>query len=199
MFGLFKKAPAAPIAAPKLRRAQLQPRIKHVNFVKALQQAGVPAAQMPTVTPLCGELIVTYAFDLPDSFIMATQGLLAQAGIAEAECGPLASANLARQLPAPQFFARDGCGLAHTGGDMEATLLLTDAVWEEMQPNFRGEILVTVPRRDRILMCDSADAAALGALREQTREFFDERDDAHRLSLQIMARRAGGWTLFDSH
>lgn len=198
MFGLFKKnAPATP-AAPSLRAEQLQARIKHRDFLKALQVAGVPPAQQPAHGPLCGELIVTYAFDLPDSVMMATPRLVAQAGVADAGLPHLARANLARAMPQPQFFAKDGCGLAVTGKGMEAALLLVDGVWDKMAPNFRGEIVAVVPRRDRILMCDSTNAAALASLRQQARAFFDEHHDQHRLSTQLMVRRDGGWALFDA-
>ena len=197
MFGLFKKKPSAPPAMPVLRAEQLQPRIKHINFLKALQAAGVPADQQPSHAPLCGELIVTYAFDLPDSFMMATTRLVEQAGVSTAELPGLAQANLERALPEPQFFAKDGCNIAVTGNDLEATLLLVDKVWSDMAQHVHGEILVSVPRRDRILMCDSANPVALSTLRAQAQEFFDEQNDAHRLSTQLMVRRQGGWTLFD--
>jgi len=198
MFDLFRKnVPAAP-AAPPLRAEQLQARIKHHDFLKALQAAGVPPGQQPAHSPLCGELIVTYAFDLPDSVMMATPQLLAQAGVPQAGLPQLARTNLARAMPQPQFFAKDGCGLAVTGKGMEAALLLVDTVWDEMAPRFRGEIVAVAPRRDRILVCDSANPAALAAVREQARAFFDEHQDQHRLSTQLMVRREGEWTLFDS-
>jgi len=197
MFGLFKKKTPAPPAMPPLRAEQLQPRIKHLNFLKALQAAGVPPAQQPSHAPLCGELIVTYAFDLPDSFMMATTTLVGQAGVSVAELPRLAQANLERALPEPQFFAKDGCNIAVTGNDLEATLLLVDKLWDDMARQIRGEIVASVPRRDRILMCDSANPAALATLRAQAQEFFDEQDDAHRLSTQVMVRRGGRWTLFD--
>jgi len=197
MFGLFKKKPSAPPAMPVLRAEQLQPRIKHINFLKALQAAGVPPAQQPSHAPLCGELIVTYAFDLPDSFMMATTTLVEQAGVSTAELPRLARVNLERALPEPQFFAKDGCNIAVTGNDLEATLLLVDKLWNDMAQQVRGEILASVPRRDRILMCDSANPGALATLRAQSQEFFDEQDDAHRLSTQVMVRRGGMWALFD--
>lgn len=197
MFGLFKKNTPAQAQAPVLRAGQLEPRIKHINFLKALQAAGVPPAQQPSHAPLCGELIVTYAFDLPDSFMMATPSLVEQAGVSAAELPALARANLERALPQPQFFAKDGCNIAVTGEGLEATLLLADGMWNEMAPSVRGEILASVPRRDRILMCDSADPTAVATLRAQAQEFFEEQDDAHRLSTQVMVRRGGKWALFD--
>lgn len=198
MFGFLKKkqdAAAAPTPAPALRAGQLQPRIKHMGFLDALRANGVPPEQMPPTQPLCGDLLVTWAFDLPDSLAMATPPLLRDAGVDAADLPRLALENLKRAIPQPQFFAKDGCGLARTGQDMEATLLLVDRVWDEMQPNFRGKILVTVPRRDIVLMCDSADAAATAALQAQTREFFDEHQGPHRLSTQVMVRENGSWSL----
>lgn len=199
MFGFLKKKPTpepAPAQAPAPHPGQLQPRIKHRDFLKALQAGGVPPEQMPPTQPLCGELLVTWAFDLPDSLVMATPPMLRDAGVDSAGVPRLALDNLKRAIPQPQFFAKDGCGLARTGQDMEATLLLVDRVWDEMQPNFRGKILATVPRRDIILMCDSADAAATAALQAQTREFFEEHQGPHRLSTQVMARENGSWTLY---
>lgn len=196
MLGFFKKAPPA-AAEPALDPDQIQPRIKHLNFIGALRSNGVPAEQMPSVTPLCGELIVTYAFDLPDRFIMATPALLEGTGVSSAQVPGRAIAYLQRQLPQPTMRVTDGCQLVHTGGDLEATLLLVDAFWDAMQADIRGHLLVTVPRRDRLLMCDGADRAAIEALQRQTEEYFHEHDDAHRLSTQIMARRNGAWALYD--
>ena len=197
MFGFLKK-PAAR-QTPSLRREQLQPRIKHVHFINALRQGGVPQEQWPCTTPLCGELLVTYAFDLADGFVMATPSMLREAGVIGDELAELGRANLRRAMPQPQFFAKDGCGLAHTGGELEATLLLLDEVWQRMQPNFAGAILAAVPRRDRILLCDGGDPAATAALARQTGEFFDQQDDAHRLSTQLMRRNGDGWSLFNAH
>jgi uncharacterized protein YtpQ (UPF0354 family) len=194
MFGLLKKKPS-PEPTQALRPSQLQPRIKHLNFLAALQAGGVPPEQMPLTRPLCGELLVTWVFDLPDSLRMATPTMLREAGVDAADLPRLALDNLQRALPQPQFFAKDGCGLAHTGQDMEATLLLVDAVWDQMQPNFRGRILAAVPCRDVVLMCDSADAAATAALQAQAREFFDEHQGQHRLSTQVMMRENGAWSL----
>lgn len=197
MFGLFKKKAPAQAALPALRADQLQPRLKHINFLRALQAAGVPPEQQPSHAPLCGELIVTYAFDLPDSFMMATPKLVESVAVSATELPGIARANLERALPQPKFFAKDGCKVAVTGDDLEATLLLVDGLWDAMASQVRGDILVSAPRRDRILMCDSADPNAVATLREQAQQFFDEHNDAHRLSTQVMVRRGGAWALFD--
>lgn len=196
MFGLFKKTPQKP-NGPMVTRGQLVPRIKHQAFSLALERAGVPAEQRPVTTPLCGELLITYAFDLPDSFIMATPDLLEEARIAPADMGQLAIANLQRDLPQVSFSKQRECGLAQVGGDLEAALLLVDSVWGGIEPKMKGELLAAVPRRDRLVLCDSANAEGMGALRGLIGEFFDEHNDQHRLSKQLMVRRSGRWVLYE--
>ncbi|ABM56052.1 hypothetical protein [Verminephrobacter eiseniae] len=182
-----------------LRRKQLVPRIKHVNFRKALQERGLPEEHLPATTPLCGELLVSYAFDLPEQFVMVSPRQLKQAGIAVSEMPALALDNLARSMPEPQQSRLNGCIAINTGGDLEATLLLLDAFWEQMQASLGGEIVAVVPRRNRLLLCAGNDAQALEQLDRQARVFFAEEQDAHALSLQKMVRRNGRWQLFGAH
>lgn len=201
MFSLFKKAPPdppRPLPGPSVRRDQLVPRLKHVNFVRALERAGVPAGQRPATTPLCGDLLVTYAFDLPDSFMMASPSLLNQAGIEPSDVARLAVENLGRVLPEPQFADEDGCGVAHTGQELEATLLLVDSVWAPIESHIKGKLLVAVPRRNRLIICDSANAGAVRALPGLVHAYFAEHQDQHALSTQIMVRRNGHWTLYEN-
>ncbi|MEF7615655.1 DUF1444 domain-containing protein [Aquincola sp. MAHUQ-54] len=194
---LFKKSPAA-AAAPQYSAGCLLPRIKHIAFLQALRDAGVPAEQQPATSALCGELLVTYAFDQPEQFVMATPGLLARTGIAPQDAAAVALTNLRRQLPEPKYFMKGGCIAAYTGGGLEATLLLLDDLWLDLQPRFRGDIVVAAPHRDRLLMCDSGDTQALATLRDDSRQFLAEADDGHGLSAQLMVRRGGRWQLLDA-
>ena len=61
MFGFLKKARSFPTppALPPLTAAQLRPRIKHVDYIRTLREAGVPPDQIPDHVPLCGDLLVT--------------------------------------------------------------------------------------------------------------------------------------------
>lgn len=198
MFGFLKDTGPA-CTLPPLAGAQLRPRIKHVDYVSTLREAGVPEDQIPVHAPLCGDLLVACAFDLPDSFIMATSTLLQRAGVARAEALHLARDNLGGAVPRVSFQTRDGCGMAMTGGEMEASLLVLGGLWKVVQQDIRGELLVTAPRRNRLLMCDSAHAHAVAALRGYGRKFFLAFQDGHRLSPQVMVRRDDAWVLFDAH
>ncbi|MCW5257639.1 DUF1444 family protein [Verminephrobacter aporrectodeae subsp. tuberculatae] len=200
LFNLFKKALRTEPPKQASLREQLVPRIRHVSFLKMLQEHGVPEQQQPVTTALCGELLVSYAFDLPDQFIMASPSQLEQAGIAVSEVPALALWNLARLMPRTEHFDKQGCMVVRTGGELEATLLLLDTFMEYMHVNSLGkEIVAAVPRRDCLLLCDARNAGALAELGSLAEKIFTEAQDAHALSAQKMLRRDGRWELFTGH
>ena len=89
MFGLFKKK-----AAAKPTASQIVTRIKHKNFLAAVASTGMPAADKPYTEPLVGDLLVTYAFDLPETFQMVRKGDAAELGLAPQQLRETAVANL---------------------------------------------------------------------------------------------------------
>lgn len=180
---------------------QLTLRIKHRHFIDALRAHGVPEAQMPATAPLCGELLISYAFELPERFVMATPPLLAQAGIAVADCRSLALANFKGRFSAQLMRTgiHEGLIAVRTGHDLEAVMLVFDGFWQgHVRPELRGELLACAPRRDVLLIADAAVPGALEALRAESSRVFSATVDSHALSLQLMRWAPGGWRLFDN-
>lgn len=199
MFDLFKKKPT-PAPTPAVSRDTLVPRIRHIDFLKALQTHGIPPEQMPVTLPLCGELILTYAFDLPEQFVMATPPFLAQAGVSPDEVDTLARANLKGRFSA-QLLRTDHDGLmaVQAGDGFEAVLLILDAFWDQhVRSVVAGDIVSAAPRRDVLLIADAAIAGAVDALREQAAAVLRGSQDAHGLSAQAMVRRDGRWQMLDA-
>ena len=165
--------------------------IKHLNFLRALHAHGVPEDQMPLTLALCGELLVAFAFDLPDQFVMATPGLLAQAGLspdgAPGALLALAQANLKGQFSA-QLVKTEHEGLMTVRADkhmethMEAALLVFDGFWDQhVRSHVQGDILAVAVRRDVLLVADTAVPSALASLNERAqwieRSTHDSRHD----------------------
>ncbi len=198
MFNPFKRkaAPAAvPPADTAMVRRSLVPRIKHLAFERALHEHGIPPDQMPLTAPLAGELLVTYAFDLPEQFVMVNPANLARAGISTEEAHALAVGNLMSRLPPIEYYQGPGVHLAVTGGDLEACLLLADNVWDDAATRFKNGFVVCAPRRDRLLVSDGDSTEAIAAILRAAEEFFTEEEDGHALSLQLMRRSGSGWAL----
>ncbi len=190
-------ASALPDEHMALHADQLRPRIKNKAFARTLALRGVPPDQMPLMQVLCGELLIAYAFDLPDSFRMATAADIEAVGVTKDELHAVTFRNLVRTVPEPRYLNRDGVHLMQVDEQMEASMLVVDGLWDMIQPQLKGPLLTSAPRRDRLLICDGADAQAVAALRRQTAEYFNEHDDEHRLSTQIMRRQGDDWVLYD--
>ncbi|MEM7478578.1 MAG: hypothetical protein AAF483_26645, partial [Planctomycetota bacterium] len=82
MFGWFRKKSPDPIEPSA---AAIVPRIKHLEFVESLREMEIPREQMPISEPIAGELLVTYAYDLPDMFAMVTPASLDELSIDASE------------------------------------------------------------------------------------------------------------------
>jgi hypothetical protein len=205
------KTPSPALSGPRpndeisVKPEHLTLRIKHLNFLRALHAHGVPEDQMPVTLALCGELLVAFAFDLPDQFVMATPGLLAQAGLspdgAPGALLALAQANLKGQFSA-QLVKTEHEGLMTVRADkhmethMEAALLVFDGFWDQhVRSLVQGDILAVAVRRDVLLVADSGVASAPASLNERAQWIERSTDDSHGLSTQVMRRVDGAWQL----
>lgn len=195
MFGLFKKQADK---SPALHVGQLQPRIKHLAFARTLQEAGMTEDEVPLMQNFCGELLVTYAFDTPDQFIMATPDLLEQVGVTEDDLPDVAMSNLVKAMRwPPQFKLKNGVNKLDLGGNHEAVLLIVSGAFDQIESHLEGPPVASAPHRDCLLICNSSSTDAIAELRRQTAEEFNQRQDNHRLSTQVMIRRDGIWRLYD--
>jgi uncharacterized protein YtpQ (UPF0354 family) len=122
----------------ELDRSMIVPRIKHTNFLGALRDRGVPHDQMPVTEPLVADLLVTYAFDLPEMFKMASGVDLQRLSIAHAELRPLALANLRRQMPRIGIADEPPLRRIVTGNDLEACSLLANSFWDGLAGDMPG-------------------------------------------------------------
>jgi hypothetical protein len=180
-------------------------RIKHTDFVSALRAHGVPPEQMPVTRSLCGELIVSYAFDMPEQFVMATPPLLNQAGLNPSDIDSLdtlAQANFKGTFAAQLHSKADCEGVMYvqTGKDLEAVMLMFDRFWSgHVKSLVQGDIVVCAPSRSTLLIADTAIAGSLVRLKGEAAKAFDQSQKPHALSLQLMKWTDNGWELFALH
>ena len=81
MFGFFKKK-----QLPEPDASQIVPRIKHTNFLQALREMGTGPDDTPVTEPLVADLLVTYAFDLPDMFQMVVRLIASASALLSRNC-----------------------------------------------------------------------------------------------------------------
>jgi uncharacterized protein YtpQ (UPF0354 family) len=177
------------------------------SLIVPLIKAAIPlAASSPPVdlpaasTPigggrLVGELVVMYAFDLPDCFQFVAQRDCERLGLSGTDLLPLAIANLRRRLPPVQ---RLGCPPTFgflAGGNLEASLLLLDEVWDELAPLVPGELVAAVPARDVVVVTGSDSSEGLAIVRSSVERVWVGGD--HLLTKQLLVWRDRRWQLLE--
>jgi uncharacterized protein YtpQ (UPF0354 family) len=185
-----KRAPTEP------DRSTIVPRIKHTQFLASLQEMAVPPDQLPVTEPFVGDLLITYAFDLPGMFQMVSPGDLERLAIRPDELRDIAIENLKQQLPEIGIMEQLPLRLIVTGNDLEACALLADTFWTDLSAEIPGEIVAAVPSRDVLVFCSSKDADGLQALRELSAE-VREGETTHALSEHLLVWRQERWAVFE--
>src|SRR5258705_7967922 len=94
MFGLLKKKQRS----KKADASVIVPRIKHTNFLAAIRDIGAGPEDTPVTEPLVADLLVTYAFDLPEMFQMFTTRDMKELGMTVDQVRSAAIANLRSQI-----------------------------------------------------------------------------------------------------
>lgn len=195
MFGLFKKKPQA--SAPMPTADQIVPRIKHLNFQAAIEEiAAKDPDSCPLVQPFVGDLLLTYAFELPEAFMMLREIDRIRLGLSVEQVRAKALENLKKQLPPVKQGGKPPLMMLAVGNNLEACLLLIDELWNKAAANVPGKIVVAVPSRDMLMFTSSERPEGLAQLRELAR-VAREREPVHGLSECLLAWDSGKWVVFD--
>ena len=153
---------------------------------------------------MCGDLVVTYAFETSEQWITLTPPLLAETGIPLNEVHHRGLQRLYDRVSEYGIRLLEGQGayLLHLGphefnSHLEAACVLLDPVWDmlvkELDPH--GELLVCIPTRSHLVALDSAKMDANGFALTKAKEMFNA-DQVHGLSLQLMQRNTSELVLW---
>ena len=190
MFKLFRKSKS------ESERSLIVPRIKHTNMLAALDEMNVPPDELPFTEPLVADLLVAYAFDLPETFQMFKRSDLQRLGLTAAELRDIALSNLRRQLPTLKAEGQGTPVIMLTAGDLTACLLLIGEVWQDLADQIPSEVVVALPTRGIILVTSSEWPEGLSLMRELADGAL-ERETTHRLTNCFLVRRNDRWMVFD--
>jgi uncharacterized protein YtpQ (UPF0354 family) len=191
MFGLFSKK-ARP-AAPSPQADAIVPRVKHEAFLDAIRGIGQEDPNsIPVTRPFVADLLITYAFDLPDSFIMVSERDRKRLHLSMEQLHDTAMTNLRRTLPPVQLVGSESFTRIAVGNHLEGCLLLIDRVWKKVQPMVNGQIVVAAPTRDVMLFTGSDNPAGIEMMRQFSASAA-EHEPTHNLTQELLVRVDGAW------
>lgn len=144
--------------------------------------------------PVVEGLIVVYAEDTPSNIRYVGQTDIEGAGVDLDELAALAIDNLVQRLPQIETHGGDGLYMVTAGGIYEPSLLLIDDMWNADNFEVRGEIVVSVPARDVLLVSGADDAENLARVAAFAEEIHAE--SPYRLTTNLYVWRDGAWQLY---
>lgn len=136
--------------------------------------------------PLLGDLIVTYAQDLPSSLEYVTRGDLR--GLDEASLRAHALANLEGRSSALTIVGGDGRYRIELDGFFDVSLILIASTWVQ-HLSLAGDPVFALPCRDQLMVCGSEDRQAVTELAEMARRIAAE--SAYAITGQLLVLRGG--------
>ena len=192
MFNLFRKK-----THKQSDRSFIVPRVKHTNMLAFFRENGIPEKDWPVTEPLVADLLVAYAFDLPEAFEMVTPADLNRLTLMPGELRAIAMRNLRQRIG---DIKTEGQGspvyMLTAGDDLSACLLLLDDMWEEFAGQVPGKMVVAVPSRGIVLVTSDEWPEGLALMRELVTGVW-ERETTHRLSDVFLVRTQSTWTAFE--
>lgn len=195
LFDRFKKQPQTEAVPDKPDASTIVPRIKNVAFLEALA-AHVPREQWPHTEPFIADLLITYAFDLPEAFQSVMAHDMQRLSLNVMDLRDLAINNLRHQIREIRRGGEPPLLQVVVGEDLEACILLLDEFWQKLEGKVPGEIVVAVPARHVLLVTGSESDEGLQLMRQHTADEFAAADN-HALTQSLLVRRNGSWAVFE--
>lgn len=189
----FKKEVSGEGAATE--RYKVLPRIKNTNFVSASENLTSDATRsMPITEPLVGDLVLAYAVDIGDRYVALSEATASEFNI---DLKTVRQTSEFNALPALRGIRMNPHGKLVElicSDNMMACSLLFPALWNQIEGQAGGPVVVAVPHRDTVIYARADDAEAIEELKSAMAQFDFE--DTHALSKQLFVRANEGWEVF---
>ena len=187
-----------PQSPKELDRTRIIPVIKDRPWLEEMRKAliGRGAKKTPenVYEDLNSDLIILYAEDSPKNIHYFGPEDLKRAHIERKELRGLACENLKRILPKIERRGTNGLYVLRAGGDYEASLLLIDSVWKDLQKEVQGNIVVAIPTRNLLIVTGSKDLQGVENMKQIVQEAAAQ--GSYRLTTKLFVYRDGKFDEF---
>jgi uncharacterized protein YtpQ (UPF0354 family) len=140
------------------------------------------------------DLVILYAEDSPKNIRYLGPRDLELAKIDRKGLRTLACGNLMRLLPKIERHGSNGLYMITAGGDYEASLLLLDTIWTDIQKDVQGEVVVAIPTRDLLLVTGSQSPQGLEKMKQAVQRASN---GSYRLTPKLFVHRNGQFVEFE--
>ena len=153
----------------------------------------------PVIKPFADGLGICYMVDKGDSYQVIQQWQLTDTITIE-KLHDAALTNMAIAIADKTQVNGDpkNVMMVTNGGNLEATMLLADFLWEQMEPLFNDTICVAIPANDLLFIAGKNSLQGRETLRTLVRKYFDDKTTTGLIVRHIYERNNGVWTLIET-
>lgn len=178
---------------------RIVPVIKDAEYLAEIKQSLGKAADNPSkfdiyYETLNNDLLVFYAVDNEQSLKYLGREELNSVRMNTTDLRQQSLTNLKATLPEIKKHGESGTYMVTAGGVYEASLLLMDSLWTKDTFKVHGDIVVSIPSRDLLLVTGSKDNQGLARVRKVAQEAMDE--GSYTITDQLFVRKEGKWVRF---
>jgi hypothetical protein len=108
--------------------------------------------------------------------------------------------NLVERRSKPQIKRTDRVVMLILDGDLEASLLLVDMLWDQLAPKIPGDLIAAVPMRDTLAVTGTGLDGGVAVHNCAVREVWDRPRRNRKLLLtpSLLIRQGNSWQLLES-
>jgi Protein of unknown function (DUF1444) len=168
----------------------LIPVIKDDRFLHEIaKQSG--SKFKPTAERLAADLWILYVFDADGRMVFLTEEKREQLGLDLPKLRALSMENLRRITPELERHGTNDLYMLVLDGNYEASLLLSDKLWDSQSSVIKGDLVAVVPSRDVLLFSGTGSPAALQSTKKKAQQ-IDETGN-HLISTTLLIRHSNHW------
>lgn len=176
--------------------ASVVPLVRSRNAMRAqLRARHYDRENGPAIAPYVGDLVIVFALEMPSSIRSLTRATRNELPVADRELLNRASTNLLDHIQNISRWDGEAVTMLTAGGQYESSLMLVDALWEELEVQVSGELVVAVPSRDVLLFGGTGNPDTLPALRQAIARV--QEDGGYLVSEHVYRWTRGRWAVFE--
>ncbi len=151
-------------------------------------------ADSPVEARLAGDIIILYGRDLGTHYEIISNKELATYSLTREQLHEVAVENLSNTKKEIRLHQAGGIYFLRCDGDLEASLLLHEGIWDYVQDQLGGDILASVPARN-VLLISGTKKEEVSELKSKTCAALEH--EARPLSLKLFLRSEGTWKEYE--
>jgi len=119
------------------------------------------------------KLVIVYAEDGENGIAYFAAERFKESGLSKDSLFTLAMKNLDSVLPKIEILGEKGYYMITAGGNYEASLILLTDIWTKENIQVKGDIIITIPTRDLLLVTGSKDPDGIKKMRAVAKEAWE--------------------------